>query len=284
TVLLLHGHGDLSLAWRDAIPVFTVSGIRCIVPDLLGFGNTSKPIAMETYKAKPMCNDMVELLSNAGIEDNQQKVAIVSHDWGTHLGSRLVLHYPHRFSACVLVSAPYMPPFPQKIGLGEWTKILPNFSYWEFFSSDKCPALLREKIALFWNSTVRAGNELAVPMSELEGILTAGKSSSERPAMWDKATYDAYTNAYLRGGWEAPMTWYKAFFENFNDEETFIHAPRIQHPFLLVVGENDPAIPVEVAKSSEQYLASATVMSLPAGHWIPQELGAELATTVIEWL
>ena len=41
--LLLHGHGDLSLGYHSTIPAFLAQDIRCIVPDLLGFGQSSKP-------------------------------------------------------------------------------------------------------------------------------------------------------------------------------------------------------------------------------------------------
>lgn len=74
-VLLLHGHGDYSFGWRNVIPVFCLNGARCIAPDLLGFGMTSKPVDKEAYRAKSMCHDMIELLASAGIQ-NDQKVCL----------------------------------------------------------------------------------------------------------------------------------------------------------------------------------------------------------------
>lgn len=72
TVLLLHGHGDYSFGWRDVIPELCTKGLRCIAPDLLGFGKTSKPVQTEAYRAKFMCQDMVELLVSAGIQNNEK--------------------------------------------------------------------------------------------------------------------------------------------------------------------------------------------------------------------
>ena len=72
TALLLHGHGDLSFGWRNVIPTLQAHGIRCIVPDLLGFGNSSKPLQKEAYRMKLMAQDMLELLRSAGVDDHEK--------------------------------------------------------------------------------------------------------------------------------------------------------------------------------------------------------------------
>lgn len=211
---------------------------------------------------------------------------VIGHDWGTHLASRLALHYPDRFLSVVLVAAPYMPPFSQPTSLDEFTKIMPNFSYWKFFTSESCPLLLRTNLAQFWKLVICTGKESPVPMSELEGILSKGTADvvpCGRPALWDQYTSDEYTSTYLRGGWEAPMNWYKAFFDNFVDEMPFLEA-RFAHPMLIIAGENDPAVPMEVVEMSEKLCTQSTMSSLPCGHWVPQEMGAELARVVIQWL
>lgn len=68
TLLLLHGHGDFSYGWRNVIPGLLARNIRCLVPDLLGFGQTSKPAKIESYKLKAMSDDMSELLRDAGVD------------------------------------------------------------------------------------------------------------------------------------------------------------------------------------------------------------------------
>lgn len=214
------------------------------------------------------------------------KLVVIAHDWGTNLASRLALHYPERLSSVVLVAAPYMPPFPQPTTLEQFTTMMPNFSYWNFFVSDACPILLRNNMAFFWKSVVCTGNETPPPMSELERMLVSGeaeKTTSGLPALWDQATYDAYTSTYLRGGWEAPMNWYKAFVDNFEDEKQFAGV-KFGHPMLMIVGSNDPAVPPRVAEQSKQFLGKAMVIHLPCGHWITQEKGAELAQLVVKWL
>lgn len=72
TALLLHGHGDYSYGWRYTIPVLLSHNIRCIVPDLLGFGESSKPVSHSMYRLKPMAQDMMEVLSHAGVADGEK--------------------------------------------------------------------------------------------------------------------------------------------------------------------------------------------------------------------
>src|SRR5688572_29572434 len=41
--LLLHGEPTWSYLYRHVIDVLTADGIRCVVPDLVGFGRSDKP-------------------------------------------------------------------------------------------------------------------------------------------------------------------------------------------------------------------------------------------------
>lgn len=70
--LLLHGHGDLSFGWRSTVPGFLAAGVRCIVPDLLGFGSSSKPVDTPAYRLCLMAADMLELLADAHVTASAQ--------------------------------------------------------------------------------------------------------------------------------------------------------------------------------------------------------------------
>src|SRR3954468_24629238 len=48
-VLLLHGEPSWSFLWRKCIPVFVQNGFRVVAPDLIGFGRSDKPAAVEDY-------------------------------------------------------------------------------------------------------------------------------------------------------------------------------------------------------------------------------------------
>lgn len=76
-ILFLHGFPSTSYAWRHQISFFTSSGHGIIAPDLLGFGQSSKPSGLEMYKGKDMATDITEILVSVGCG----RVVGVAHDW-----------------------------------------------------------------------------------------------------------------------------------------------------------------------------------------------------------
>lgn len=76
-ILFLHGFPSGSHDWHFQIDHFTAKGYGVIVPDLLGYGDTSKPLDFNLYSGKGMVSDIAELLEHEGIE----KVVGVAHDW-----------------------------------------------------------------------------------------------------------------------------------------------------------------------------------------------------------
>lgn len=315
TLLLLHGHGDFTYGWRKVIPSLLAHNTRCIVPDMLGFGQTSKPVEIDAYKLKVMSDDMSELLKHAGVNANKisvrassivdapvhtsaekeldegrgSQIVVVGHDWGSQLASRLALHHPTLVAACVSITGTYIPPMPEPLTLEAFTDKFPNFSYWHFFTSTRSHALLRTRMPIFWNTVVRTGRETAVPMSEIEPRLSKDDESTPddwktRPTLWDEESEARYLHAYLRGGWEAPMNWYRAFFRNYDDEKHLVANPRLQIPFLTILAENDPAVPVESAELSKAFLEKGELVVMPCGHWIGQEDGPGLGQLITDWL
>jgi haloalkane dehalogenase len=47
--LLLHGEPSWSFLYRHVVRVLTDSGIRCVAPDLVGFGRSDKPVHQVDY-------------------------------------------------------------------------------------------------------------------------------------------------------------------------------------------------------------------------------------------
>ncbi|KAL5610616.1 hypothetical protein FOBRF1_006733 [Fusarium oxysporum] len=277
--LLLHGHGDYSYGWRYTIPILLSHNIRCIIPDLLGFGGSSKPVSQTMYRLKAMSQDMMEVLSHAGLAEDE-KFIVIGHDWGSILASRVMLHHPARVSACVSITGTYIPPLHTRITMDEFIQQFPNFSYWKFFAADGTPSLLRKRMPVFWNAVVRGAGQPAVPMSELEPRLSTDQIPSEwlsKPHIGDDRAKEAYLHAYWRGGWEAPMNWYKAFLDNFEDENGLDHLALVQTPFLTILGKFDPAVPPEAANATKGLPIRSSTKILPSGHWAAQEDGVGLA-------
>ncbi len=98
--LLLHGEPTWSFLYRHVIAVLVEAGVRCVAPDLIGFGRSDKPLSTSdhTYARH------VEW-TRALVEDHLdlRDATLVGQDWGGLIGLRLVAEHPGRF--CRVVAA-----------------------------------------------------------------------------------------------------------------------------------------------------------------------------------
>ena len=78
TLLLCHGWPDGSILWQYVVPHLLPTGLRLIVPDLLGYGGTSKPTDAKEFAWPGMVEDAKEILKHEGVEGD---VIPVGHDW-----------------------------------------------------------------------------------------------------------------------------------------------------------------------------------------------------------
>ena len=52
TVLLLHGEPSWSYLYRKMVPPLVGAGLRVVVPDLVGFGRSDKPVARTAHSVR----------------------------------------------------------------------------------------------------------------------------------------------------------------------------------------------------------------------------------------
>jgi haloalkane dehalogenase len=96
--LLLHGEPSWGFLYRKVMPPLLEAGIRCVVPDLVGFGRSDKPteVADHSYErhvewTRSLVLDALDL----------RDVTLVGQDWGGLLGLRLAAEHPDRFTRIV---------------------------------------------------------------------------------------------------------------------------------------------------------------------------------------
>lgn len=110
TVLLLHGEPSWSFLYRKMIPVLVAAGLRCVAPDLIGFGRSDKPASRDDHTYAGHVEWLrAALFDGLGLGD----VTLVAQDWGGLLGLRLVGEHPDRF-ARVVVANTYLPTGDRK--------------------------------------------------------------------------------------------------------------------------------------------------------------------------
>jgi haloalkane dehalogenase len=83
-IVFLHGNPTSSYLWRNIAPAAANHG-RCIVPDLIGMGDSDKLLdsGPDSYRFVEHRRYLDALLEQLGVTD---KVVFVVHDWGSALG------------------------------------------------------------------------------------------------------------------------------------------------------------------------------------------------------
>ncbi|MGI3779834.1 MAG: alpha/beta fold hydrolase [Janthinobacterium lividum] len=91
-VYLLHGFPETWFGWRKQIAVLAEHH-TVVAPDLRGYGATDKPAS--GYDKRTMAADVVALMDHLG----HPRAAVVGHDRGARVATRLVKDHPDRVDA-----------------------------------------------------------------------------------------------------------------------------------------------------------------------------------------
>src|SRR5918992_4634351 len=89
-VVLCHGFPELWYSWRHQIPALAEAGWRAIVPDMRGYGGSSRPAEPEAYDVLTLCDDLVGLLDALG----EERAVFTGHDWGATVVWQLAVARP----------------------------------------------------------------------------------------------------------------------------------------------------------------------------------------------
>ena len=100
-ILLLHGHPRTHTTWHRVAPLLAGS-FTVVCPDLRGYGRSSHPPELPghaTYSKRAMAADGVELMRLLG----HDRFAVVGHDRGAYVATRLALDHPERITHAVIM-------------------------------------------------------------------------------------------------------------------------------------------------------------------------------------
>ena len=96
TVLVLHGNNFGGFYFKGIIDALTKEGFRVIVPDQIGYGRSSKPIA--PYNLNSQARNTYRILQHEKIE----RVSVVGHSMGGMLTARFATQFPKAVERLVI--------------------------------------------------------------------------------------------------------------------------------------------------------------------------------------
>jgi len=100
-ILLLHGHPESYLIWRDIAPKLAKK-YRVVVTDLRGYGDSSKPKGLldhSNYSKRVMARDQILVMQKLGIPTFH----VVGHDRGARVAHRLILDHAEKVLTCTMM-------------------------------------------------------------------------------------------------------------------------------------------------------------------------------------
>lgn len=148
TILFLHGFPSSSHDWRHQISHFSSLGYGVLVPDLLGYGGTDKPMGPASYRGKKMATEVIDILDH----EKLATVHAVGHDFGSHLLSWLVNYFPTRLRSCTFIVVPYLAP-GRHFDIDEVKEItekalgFEKLGYMRFMNREDSPAILEAHVS-----------------------------------------------------------------------------------------------------------------------------------------
>jgi pimeloyl-ACP methyl ester carboxylesterase len=110
-ILFLHGFPEYGGAWDDILPVFS-DAYRVAAPDQRGYGWSSKPAAVDDYRAHHLAADMHALADQLS---PGRPFDLVAHDWGASIAYLMAFLKPDRIRRLVVCNGVHPLPFQSAV-------------------------------------------------------------------------------------------------------------------------------------------------------------------------
>ena len=251
-VLLLHGEPSWSYLYRTMIPVLLDAGLRCVAPDLIGFGRSDKPTAVEDYTYARHVEWLRSVLFDAL---DLTGVTLFCQDWGGLLGLRLVAEHPDRFARVCAANT----------GLPDGLRRLPD-AWWRF-------------------------RDFVVRTEDLPVGSLVASGCAEPMAPEVKAAYDApFPDATYKAGPKAFPDLIPQDPDNPatpDNQRAWESLARFDRPFLCAFSDADPITvkgdrPFRKLVPGAQGQPHTTVEG--GGHFLQEDRGPEVARLLVDWI
>jgi pimeloyl-ACP methyl ester carboxylesterase len=256
--LCLHGFPESRFSWRHQLPVLAEAGWHAVAPDLRGYGQTSRPAGRGAYRMDALVADVAALFDAFGA----RRRLLIAHDWGALIAWTFAIGRVRALDGLIIMNVPHPAVFARVLR-GSLAQLRRSW-YVFFFQLPVLPEL----------------------MLGARGARAIGEAF--RGMAVDKAAFPEDVLAVYRGNAAAPgaltamVNYYRANFWGLARAGT---VSRIEVPVLMIWGEEDTALGLELTEGYGPFVADFTLERLPGvSHWVQQEAPEKVNARMLAWL
>jgi len=275
-IVLCHGWPEHAWSWRHQMPALASAGYHVIVPNQRGYGNSSRPPAVEDYDIVHLTDDLAALLDHFGYD----AATFAGHDWGANVVWSMALLHPGRVRRIINLALPYQPRTPVP-----WIEFMQSVfgpdNYFVHFNRQPgvADAILDANTSRFLSNLFRKNVPAVPPEPGMMMInLATARAPSGDPVMSEE-DLAVFISSFEASGFTASINWYRNMDRNWRilvDVD-----PIVRQPALMIYGTRDMIPPSETLA---EFVPNVEVLSLDCGHWIQQEMPIETTRAMLDWL
>tara|TARA_B100000678_G_scaffold54035_1_gene43287 strand:+ start:19772 stop:20662 length:891 start_codon:yes stop_codon:yes gene_type:complete len=292
---MVHGFPESWYSWRHQMPAIADAGFKAVAVDVLGYGGSDKPHAVERYSMENLTRDMAGVAS-ALSEDGT--AIVIGHDWGAPIAWNSARLFPEVFKAVAGLSVPYTPPGERMFldMIHEFFTKRGLFFYQVYFQEEGVAEAELEadpaaSIRKFYYAISGDAPDGTWPKDKKvgEGVLDRLPDPDPFPPWLSEEDLAYYASEFRQSGFRGPLNRYR----NHQRDHDFLRAqgdPTIHQPALFIGGERDLVLKmlpgVDVVQRMKTFVPNLQkgVILDGIGHWTQQEAPEAVNELLIPWL
>jgi pimeloyl-ACP methyl ester carboxylesterase len=277
-ILCIHGWPELWISWRHQMEYFAPLGYTVAAMDVRGYGGSSKPADIASYRLTELCADAAAVIDALG----DGTAVVFGHDWGAPIAWNTARLYPEKVRAVAGLSVPYLPVGPGS-PLDLWKEIYKDRFFYQLYFQEpgvaeaELSADTAKSLRMIYYSISGDGAGLFLKEKPADAKMLDGLIDPDPfPAWMSSDELQVYVDALEAGGWHGPLNRYRAQAYDAADIGSLPN-PELHQPTAFIGGEHDavrtfmPGMDIfEFASSSCTDFRGSTVIP-GAGHWVQQE-------------